>query len=329
MSKFVAVGLVVVIAALLLIGCSGTNNQTVYQWVLERVCYNLAATRVAFTSLGGNGVRYVYSVTNTGGNLTLLTPTDNDEDLTDEGGKQPAYSPDGVDMAIVARRGGGQQSLYLIDPTSGAGTREARLTADNVALPGADAQPSWSADSSQIVYVSTKGSAAGRWEIWIVNRDGSNPHMVARTGAPDVDATDAQWPVFSPDGTQIIYQSRIDAIGVDTSLRRVNVAGGASAEIDGTENDGFREGAPSVVNVGATPVVVFSSNRNGDFDIWRMNLDGSDAPGVALTDDARSDGFPVWAADASRIAFTRDNEVWTIAANGLDPVQVTERFQNR
>ena len=47
MSKFVAVGLVVVIAALLLIGCSGTNKQTVYQWVLERVCYNLAATRVA------------------------------------------------------------------------------------------------------------------------------------------------------------------------------------------------------------------------------------------------------------------------------------------
>ncbi|MBU0610727.1 MAG: hypothetical protein KKI08_22775 [Armatimonadetes bacterium] len=325
MSKFVAVGLVVVIAALLLIGCSGTNDQTVYQWVLERVSYNLAATRVAFTSLGGNGVRYVYSVTNTGGNLTLLTPTDNDEDLTDEGGKQPAFSPDGVDMAIVARRGGGQQAIFLIDPTSGAGTREAQLTADNVAAPGADAQPSWSADSSQIVYVSTKGSVAGRWEIWIVNRDGTNPHMVARNG----ETTDAQWPVFSPDGTQIIYQSRVDATGVDTSLRAVNVAGGASTEIDGTEGNGFREGAPSVVNVGATPVVVFSSNRNGDFDIWRMNLDGSDAPGVALTDDSRSDGYPVWAADASRIAFTRDNEVWSIAADGSDPEQLTERFQNQ
>lgn len=335
MSKFVAVGVVLVIAAVLLAGCSGSNSQTVFQWVLERASYNPAAARVAFTAPGGLGlgVRYVYSITDRGGNLTLLTPTDNDADLTDEGGKQPAFSPDGADLAIVGRRGG-TQALFLIDPTSGAGTRETRLTVDDVASPGADAQPSWSPDSSQIVYVSTKAidgnvPPSNRWEIFIVNRDGSNARMVGRTN----DATDAQWPVFSPDGTQIIYQSGISANGADTSLRRLVVpvpgAGAAvTTPIGDTEGNGRREEAPSVVNVGGVPVVAFTSNRNGDFDIWTMNLDGTGA--VALTDDTRSDGYPVWAADASRIVFIRDNEVWTIAADDVtDQQQLTERYQNR
>jgi Tol biopolymer transport system component len=322
MSKLVAVGLVLVVAAALLSGCSGSNNQTIFQWVLERVSYNQAATRVAFTSLGGNGVRYVYSITSSGGNLSLLTPTDNDQDLTDEGGKQPAWSPDGADLAIVGRRGG-TQSIILIDPATGAGRREALLTSDNVAVPGADAQPSWKADSTQLVYVSTKNSPTGRWEIRIINRDGTGDTLIARTN----DTNDAQWPVFSPDGMQIIYQSRIGNLGVDTSLRVLEIATGVTTPIGDTEGNNFREEGPSVVDPGTGPVVAFSSNRNGDFDIWTVNLDGTGA--VALTDDSRSDGLPVWAADASRIAFTRDSEVWTMAADGTDQKQLTERFQSR
>jgi len=321
MSKLVAVSLVLAVAALLLTGCSGDNDQLVYQWVMERVSWNPAGTRLAFTAEGANGNRYVYSISTGSGNLTLLTPTDNDKDLTDEGGKQPAWSPDGEDLAIVARRGG-TQALFLIDPSSGADEREERLTTDDEAVPGADAQPSWKPDSSQIVFVSTKNSPTGRWEIWVIDRDGTDLRMINR----DNDATDAQWPVFSPDGTQIIYQSRLGDTAVDTCLRVVSVGGGETTAIDGTEGNNFREEHPSVVATATGTVVAFTSNRNGDFDIWTMNLDGSGAAAVSV--DARSDGFPVWNADASRIAFTRENEVWTMEPDGTDQDRVTKRYSD-
>ncbi len=322
MSKLVAVSLVLAVAAMLLIGCSGSNDQLVYQWVMERVSWNPAGTRLAFTAEGANGNRYVYSISTGSGNLTLLTRTDNDKDLTDEGGKQPAWAPDGGDIAIVARRGGGTQSLYLMDPSAGDDERLDALTSADATVPGADAQPSWKPDSSQLVFVSTKNSPTGRWEIWVIDRDGTDLRMINR----DNDATDAQWPVFSPDGTQIIYQSRLGDTAVDTSLRIVSVGGGETKAIDGTEGNNFREEQPSVVTTTTGTVVAFTSNRNGDFDIWTMNLDGSGAAAVSV--DARSDGFPVWSPDASRIAFTRENEVWTMKPDGTDQDRVTKRYSD-
>lgn len=322
MSKLVALGLVLVVALVLVAGCGGNNSQTVFQWVLERVAWNAAGSRLAFTSLGGNGVRYVYSISNTGGNLALLTPSDNDKDLTDEGGKQPAWSPDGADLAIVGRRGG-TQALFLIDPAAGAGHRQTRLTNDAVAVAGADAEPSWKPDSTQLVYVSTKNSPSGRWEIHVINRDGSGDTLIARTN----DASDAQWPCFNPANTgQIIYQSLVGDTGVDTGLRVLDIATGNTTPIGNTDTNGFRDEGPSVVDTGAGVKVAFASNRNGDFDIWTMNLDGTGA--AAITDDTRSDGFPLWTADGARIGFTRDNEAWSVAADGSDEKRLTKRYQS-
>ncbi len=107
----------VVVAGLLvavLAGCSGSGGQIVYQYVSERVSYNPDGTRLAFAALGGNGLQYTYTIYNNGGALTLLTPSDNDTDLTDEGGKHPAWSPDGQDICFASRRGG-SQALFLMD----------------------------------------------------------------------------------------------------------------------------------------------------------------------------------------------------------------------
>ncbi len=55
-----------------------------------------------------------------------------------------------------------------------------------------------------------------------------------------------------------------------------------------------------------------------------MNTDGSNQR--ALTSDARSDGFPVWNNSGTRFAFTRDRELWTMAADGTDAKQLTRRY---
>lgn len=296
-------------------GCGGDNEQTVFQTVFDRPTWNAQGTRLAFESFGGNELLYVYSVNTSGGNLLLLTPTDNDDDLTDEGGKMPTWSPVAAndELVIVARRGTGAQALYRI---SGSNTAIApvRLTEDT--LPGADSQPSYSADGLKIVYVSNKNS--DHWRIWTVNRDGTGaaPLPTDPTGG-----LDAQWPVFSPDGTKIAFQLQIAGVGVDTQIVTINADGTGAVALNANNN--FRDEAPAWSPDGTR--IAFHSDRSGDFDIYTMSaVDGSGI--VDLTSDSRSEGFPVWQPIVNRIAFIRDRELWTMNADGTDQFQLTQRF---
>ena len=207
-------------------------------------------------------------------------------------------------MAVSRRNGG--QALFSIDPNQGDRQNIRKITDDSVL--GADAQPSWSADSSTLVFASNK--RAGVWDVVTIKSNGSD-----RT---DMVATDAneQWPVFSPDGTKIAYQS--DEAGT-TDIWVLDIATDTRTNLTGPNT--FRDEAPSW-SVDGT--IAFHSNRFGNFDILKMDADGSNV--TRLTNDARSNGFPVFIADGSRIAFTRDREIWTMAADGTDVRQVTRRF---
>lgn len=313
-AKMLMVVTVVAVLGLALVGCGGGNDQTVFQNVIERTSYNPAGNRLAFTSIGGNGLQYIYSISTSGGSLVLLTQTDNDEDETDEGGKQPAWSPDGTDIAMVARRGGGSQSLYLIDPSQGTRVREVKITDDTIV--GADAQPSWAPNSGSLVYVSNKGGT-GHYTIWTVQRNG--------TGAAELfdPGTDAQWPVYSPDGTKIAFQLGIGRSGgPNTDILILDVATLTTTNL--TETSSFRDEAPSWSPDGAE--IAFHSNRSGDFDIWSTNADGTGVP-TALTADTRSDGWPVWNDAGTRIAFTSFRELWTMDPDGSDRDQITRTAQ--
>ncbi|MEN6645194.1 MAG: hypothetical protein ABFE08_22350 [Armatimonadia bacterium] len=311
-AKVVMVAMLVVALAVVLVGCGGNNDQTVFQNVIDRTSYNPAGNRVAFTSLGGNGLEYIYSISSGGGSLVLLTQSTNDEDDSNEGGKQPAWSPDGSDIAMVTRRGGGSQSLYLIDSSQGNRLRETRITDNTVT--GSDLQPSWAPNSSKLVYVSNKGGG-DHYTIWTVDRDGTDAAELYDPG------TDAQWPVYSPDGTKIAFQLGIGRSGANTDIAILDIASLTTTNI--TESSTFRDEAPNWSPDGNK--IAFHSNRRGDFDIWTMNVDGTSP--VSITADARSDGYPVWNAAGSRIAFTRNRELWTMLPDGTDQDQVTQTSQ--
>jgi TolB protein len=299
-----------------LAGCSGSGGQIVYQYVSERVSYNDDGKRVAFGALGGNGLQYTYQMQYTGGGLTLLTASDDDTDLTDEGGKHPAWSPDGDDMCIASRRGG-SQALFLMDPLVGDRSRISKLTDDSGA--GADDQPSWSPDSAQIAFASDKRlpggwdpSNPGPTDIVTINRDGSGRTTQLADGAHNT------WPVFSPDGTRLLYTSDVSG---NTDIWVMTVGDPASA-VNLTASSTAREEAASWSPDSST--IAFHANRDGDFDIWLMNADGSNVR--QLTNDGRSDGYPVFSPDGLRLALTRDREVWTMKTDGTDPKQLTRRF---
>jgi TolB protein len=312
--------LLLAVATVMIVGCGGSGNQGLFQFVSERVTWSNDGTRLTYAALGGNGLLYVYSIFNNGGALTLLTPSRNDpNDLAHEGGRQPAWSPTGADICIVGRRGG-SEALFLIDPTLGDRTRINKVTDDSGA--GADAEPSWSSDGQKLVYASDRrlpggwdSANPGPTDILTINRDGTGPASVLADGSHNT------WPVFSPDDTKVVYSSNQAG---NTDIWVLTVAGGAPTNLTNPSGapDGARDEAPSWSPDGST--IIFHSNRDGDFDIWAMDADGSNPRHLTL--DPRSDGFPVWNRAGTRICFTRDREVWTMNPDGSSQLRLTRRF---
>ena len=72
--------------------------------------------------------------------------------------------------------------------------------------------------------------------------------------------------------------------------------------------------------------IVFQSNRDGDFEIYVMNADGSGQ--TRLTDNEASDGFPSWSPDERRIVFQShrdgDSEIYVMNADGSGLTRLTD-----
>jgi len=67
--------------------------------------------------------------------------------------------------------------------------------------------------------------------------------------------------------------------------------------------------------------LAFMSPRDGDFDIYTVNLDGSGL--TKLTKNSIHDRFPAWSPDGRFIAFQRDSGIWRMNADGTGRVQLT------
>ncbi len=306
-ASVIAVVMVAVIVGLS--SCGGGGDTGMYFNISERASWS-ADGRFAFASFGGNGLLYTYSVNESGGGTVLLTPSDNDEDLADEGGWHPAYSPDGGLIAFASRRGP-SPAIWIMDGAVGDRTGLSRLTDDSGL--GSDEQPSWSPDASSIVYTSTRSN--NNHDIRVINADGSGQADLLATAAEE------QWASYNPQNAdQIVFQSDQDAAANgDTDIFVYTI----STQIYQKLADSlYTDSAPAWSPDGTK--IAFHSNRSGDFDIWVVDATGGDP--TPLTTDARSDGFPIWNSDGTRIAFTRSRELWSMAADGTDEEQITRRF---
>src|SRR5207247_660118 len=71
--------------------------------------------------------------------------------------------------------------------------------------------------------------------------------------------------------------------------------------------------------------IAFATNRDGNYEIYLMNPDGS-AP-TRLTNDTAADLDPAWSPDGRKIAFatTRDgnSEIYVMNADGSAPTRLT------
>jgi Tol biopolymer transport system component len=147
-----------------------------------------------------------------------LTQTDARED-------DPAWSPDSTKIAFSGVRNGGEEILTM-DPE---GQNEEILTGDS--FEAADRAPDWSPDGTKVVFQKQcQGVCSDAWEIWGVNRDGSQDTNLTPNDLSEEDLRVAQHtaPSWSPDGSEITFtrtrpsveggQSDIYAMAAPTTL---------------------------------------------------------------------------------------------------------------
>ncbi|MYB01031.1 hypothetical protein F4X90_15355 [Candidatus Poribacteria bacterium] len=93
----------------------------------------------------------------------------------------------------------------------------------------------------------------------------------------------------------------------------------------------FNSGIPVWAKAPSTAKIVFSSNRDGNWDIWTMNPDGSNP--VNLTRDASADFSPVWSPTGEQILFVSfrkgGESLYLMNADGNNIRKVLDNWHSR
>ncbi len=188
----------------------------------------------------------------------------------------PSVAPDGKSVVYAAFREPNIYEIYEVDIASGVITQ---LTDRLGNLNGSEISP----DGSMIVY---KLSTASSNELWLMNRDGSNPRKI-----PNATGWDPTW---SPDGSTILFASDMQG-GVQ--LFRIRLDGSEIQKISNLPSiRGRSDWSPD------GQFIVTYSGEPWNRDVYIMNADGSNARMLSPT-GGNSQG-PSISPDGQWVAFT-------------------------
>jgi len=219
--------------------------------------------------------------------------------------------------------------------------------------------PVWSADGSKIASAAGRAldgtdadNTNGTRNVWVVNSDGSGAtHLTGLTAS----GTSVDFPVCSPDGSKIAFQSARNLDGSDSlsanfiiNIWVVNSDGSGSATaltkttVNGTSNespvwspDGSKIVFASARKLDGSDAV----NTNGTKNIWLVNANGSGiTPLTKLTAVGADSDVPSWTADGSKVVFQSGRaldgsdavnthgtgNVWLINADGSGATALTK-----
>ena len=244
-------------------------------------------TRIAFSS-NRNGKQHIYVMNADGSSLAQITNSPAED-------TEPAWSPDGGRIAFASQRDG-NKDIYVMNAD---GNNATRLTDD----PGIDSSPRWSIDGRILftsnrggradVYVmddagrnvarlTTVGASYGAWapdgkrvtfvsrspeviggaywlQIYVIDADGSNRRMITRS--PNSTFS----PKWSADGASITFV--VEYHGARANIFEISADGGNLKRLTaGPKFDGRPAYSPDGTKL------AFESNRNGNYEIYVMNL---------------------------------------------------------
>jgi pSer/pThr/pTyr-binding forkhead associated (FHA) protein len=162
------------------------------------------------------------------------------------------------------------------------------------------ARPAFAPDDQSFLFHSREGGEVPA----IYGTIGADYQVLRRDGVP----IQGESPAWTPDG-RFIYKG---CLGSDCGLILSNLDGSFPAQLTQDPSDTN----PAVSPDGAS--VAFMSFRNGNWDVYKVNLDGTGL--TQLTTDTADDGLPAWSPDGETVAFVsnRDGEwaMWVMNADG-------------
>ena len=228
-----------------------------------------------------------------------------DRQLLIEQASQPDFNADGTQIAYRSwktdQRGLFSSPVAQLIPWS----IQQRAIAES-------GRPTWSGDGMTVLFQSYE-EPDRKPRIYHTAGDSYKTIMTDKSGKYiDIFGIDPAW---MPDGSVVYAEKECETCG----LFRVNLDGRVLARL----TDNPADEAPAVSPDGKR--IAFMSTRDGSWDIYVVNADGSGL--TRLTADADIDGLPIWAPDSKTVLFVSNRGgQWAVWAFDVDAQRMGKLF---
>ncbi len=207
---------------------------------------------------------------------------------TSSGGKnrQPAWSPDGRQVAFV-KMNGSSSDLWVMNADGSSARAVTQLNGGAGRSSHWAFQPAWSPDGKLLAYTSEE--ATFDLALWIIGADGSGRRQLA---ALDAYTGGIDTPTWSPDGTRIAFTAYRGGLPQIWSL---GLKTGAWAQLSKNAGGAYDASwSPDGAHL------AYVGRENGKNDIWVVDEDGTNPVRITTNGWSRS---PAWSPDGSRLGY--------------------------
>ena len=272
-------------------------------WQWEEAASGTLEGRIVFASRR-HGSMDLFVMNADGSDQLRLTHTPGDE-------AEPAWSPDGSKIAFMAlEEDDDNWDIFVMDAD---GSNLLQLTTHG----RNDMSPVWSPDGQTIAFGSYREKA---WQVYLIGADGMNLRALTDK------EVQSSYPSWSPDGSRIAYHATPNP-RMTRDIHVMDLQGGPPQRLTRhTAAEWLPEWSPD----GET--IAFWSQRDGSWEIYLMNADGSEERKLTEVESAgvpvrTNVSRPTWSADAAYIAFASNRagnaDIWLMNADGTNHRRLT------